>query len=105
MANCAQQGCRTPRPGELHCGLCHVTVGTLALFDAHQDVDYSRPRGRQVVCRDPAAMRVTDTGKLAPAGRQDALRLVQGPGGTWHTPQGLQSRIAHSRALHRGQHA
>ena len=38
------------------CPKCHRGFAGLAPFDAHQDVDYSRPHGDMVHCQDPAPL-------------------------------------------------
>jgi hypothetical protein len=65
--------CENVRGSECHCGACHRTFTGLTLFDAHQDVDYTRRPA--VVCRDPASQ-----------------GLAQSPRGAWGTPEGLESR-------------
>ena len=61
------------------CAACGHTIGALAMFDAHQDVDYTQPRA--VTCRPPSA-----------------LGLVQDVNGVWQTPEGLAN---HERAATR----
>ena len=63
----------TPQGSECGCVLCGATFTGLTLFDAHQDVDYSRDPG--IICREPAA-----------------LGLAQDARGTWGTPEGLKAR-------------
>ena len=65
--------CCEVRPSDFHCAVCHHTFGGLTLFDAHQDVDYTRKP--VIVCRDPAS-----------------LGLAQNDRGLWSTPEGLKSR-------------
>jgi hypothetical protein len=62
-----------PRGSECACVLCGATFTGLTLFDAHQDVDYTRQQ--VIICRDPAA-----------------LGLAQDARGTWGTPEGLRAR-------------
>jgi len=69
-------------PGDWECGKCGRRFRSLESFDSHQDRDYKRPHGEQIVCRDPAT-----------------LGLVQDPGGTWCTPAGLAARLSSSRRL------
>jgi hypothetical protein len=65
--------CANVRGSECHCAACHQTFTGLGLFDAHQDVDYTR---RPSVTCKPA----------------QALGLVQDGRGTWGTPEGLKAR-------------
>ena len=55
------------------CAACGHQFGSLQQFDAHQDVDYTRPKA--VVCRAPSA-----------------LGLVPDVNGVWQTPAGLANR-------------
>jgi hypothetical protein len=85
------QCCARVRGAECHCGRCHQTFGTLALFDAHQDRDYSQPPTRPpIICRDPATMGVNAHGDPVRAG--GVAKLAQDGRGTWHTPAGLKAR-------------
>ena len=70
--NCHDFGCPPLREGgkACHCGACHRTFASLALFDAHQETDYKGGSG--VSCKSP-----------------EALGLVQAPNGTWWTPDTL----------------
>jgi hypothetical protein len=70
--SCMDNGCPFPSGSEFHCTNCHLTFGTLTLFDAHQDVDYER--SPVVICNPPAP------------------DLVQNERGTWQTPEGLERR-------------
>jgi hypothetical protein len=69
-----------PRGSECQCGLCGATFTGVTLFDAHQDVSYTRRP--VIICRDPVA-----------------LGLAQDPRGTWGTPEGLKSRHFHATRL------
>jgi hypothetical protein len=71
-----------PRGSECHCILCGQTFTGLGLFDAHQDVNYTRQP--VIICRDPTA-----------------LGLAQDARGTWGTPAGLAARDFHARRLAR----
>ena len=57
------------------CAQCGAQFRTLTDFDRHQDVDYTRPHAEVVLCKPP-----------------QELGLVQDPGGTWCTPEGLKAR-------------
>jgi hypothetical protein len=72
--------CEDVHGGDCHCGLCHETFSSLTLFDAHQDVDYSRRPA--VVCRAPAG-----------------LGLVRDYRSTWATPQAAISRQRRALAM------
>ncbi len=78
--------CSEVRGSDNHCGQCYETFATMALFDGHQDVDYHRTP--PVVCRAP-----------------QSLGAVQGPGGTWHTPEGLKARQGSAARLARARSA
>jgi hypothetical protein len=69
-----------------HCGSCHVTFGTLGLFDTHRwgAVDARR-------CRIPGYP------------HSPLASLVRDPSGIWQTPEGLASnqRLAASLAAAR----
>jgi hypothetical protein len=86
VSGCTDRGCPNPVGIECHCAACHRTFGNLSLFDAHQDVDYSRTPA--VVCLDPATMRVSLGGSASPGGDVP----VQDDRGVWHTPAGLGRR-------------
>lgn len=36
-----------------HCAQCHKTFSGITAFDTHLDVDYRRPTGTEVACKDP----------------------------------------------------
>jgi hypothetical protein len=55
------------------CAACGHQFGSVGMFDAHQDVDYTQPRA--VTCREPFT-----------------LGLVQDVNGVWQTPEGLANR-------------
>jgi hypothetical protein len=65
--------CSLPAGSNLnHCAGCHQTFSSLAMFDRHQEKDYSR---RPVVsCKPP-----------------EALGLVRDTWGTWRTPEAAES--------------
>lgn len=65
--------CGNVQGSECHCAACHQTFTGLTLFDAHQDVNYTRQPA--ILCHDPAS-----------------LGLAQSPRGTWGTPEGLKAR-------------
>ena len=71
----------TPRGSECACGRCHQTFTGMGLFDAHQDVSYTRGF---IICRPPGE-----------------LGLVQNARGTWGTPAGLAARDFHATRLAR----
>jgi hypothetical protein len=74
MGTCAEAGCPTVQPfaTACHCHACHVTFGTLTLFDAHQDWTAG---WASLSCRSPLT-----------------LGLVADHNGTWQTPEGLRAR-------------
>ena len=74
-----------PRGAECECAACGETFTGLGLFDAHQDVDYSRDP--VIICREPAAMHVTSRGHLC--GPLAGASLAQNARGVWGTPEGL----------------
>jgi hypothetical protein len=96
MTDCTARGCPPVRGSHCHCAACHVTWGTLALFEAHQVTDYTKQPA--VTCRPPSAITVTVTGAILPDGTttlpdgEPVLELVTDAGGTWHTPAGLVKR-------------
>jgi hypothetical protein len=65
---CTEAGCPplTAAPVVYHCSGCHVTFGSLDLFDRHQ---HWAGRPLELTCDDPAE-----------------LGLEQDHHGTWHTP-------------------
>lgn len=88
-AACTARRCPEARGSECHCAACHLTFGTLTLFDAHQTVDYDRRP--PVICRAAESMRVSPAGLPVPAG-SGGLALVRDARGTWQTPAGLAAR-------------
>lgn len=62
-----------------HCGACHVTFGTLGLFDAHR---VGHVDNRQ--CLSPYNDLPADAGP----------GLVPDAYGVWQTPEGLEARVA-----------
>lgn len=78
---CSEAGCAplTGHPVVNHCSGCHVTFGTLELFDAHQ---HWAGRPLELTCDTPAE-----------------LGLEQDDHGTWQTPEGLRARWRATRDL------
>ena len=72
--------CEQVRGSECHCGECHQTFTGLTLFDAHQDIDYTRRPA--IHCEPPVA-----------------LGLVQDGRGTWGTAEGLKARESYATRL------
>lgn len=65
-----------------HCGACHVTFGTLSLFDVHR---VGHVDNRQCI-RPPFLPN--------PADKRQRLRLAQDAHGVWQTLAGLEARVA-----------
>lgn len=78
--------CADVRGSECHCAGCHQSFTCMALFDLHQDVDYSRDE--PVIC-----------------GLPQALGLVQDARHVWGTPEGLRARERHTTTLARARSA
>lgn len=55
------------------CAACGHQFASMEQFDAHQNVDYTRPQA--LTCREPST-----------------LGLVPDGNGVWHTPEGLANR-------------
>jgi hypothetical protein len=82
-----------PRGSECSCSLCGTTFTGIGLFDAHQDVDYTRDP--EIICLKPGELAFDARSRPVPAGSQHAvpgLRLAQDAEGTWGTPTGLLGR-------------
>jgi hypothetical protein len=90
-----------PRGSEHLCGKCGQCFGSLALFDSHQDVDYTRPPGEEVRCLDPRTMRVSTRGIL----KADGDPLVLDGRTCWQTPAGLAQHLQRGEQLRRQRQA
>lgn len=71
-----------PRGAECECAACGETFTGLGLFDAHQDVDYTRRPA--VRCKLPST-----------------LGLAQNARGVWGTPEGIAKLLALDTAARR----
>jgi len=41
-----------------HCAQCHKTFSGIDAFDKHLDIDYRRPSGTEVACKEPRVCRL-----------------------------------------------
>ncbi len=92
------------RGSENECSLCGAVFAGLELFDVHQDVDYDRPHGKQIICLRPEDLRMDKTGKHpvpVSSERASEQTLIQDDRGTWNTPAGLKNRQRSASQLSR----